>query len=150
MKINCCIVPLLPERDPRWIWSKENGIQPCYNFPWWVFSPRWGHFTEAEKKDMMDRVLPTVLLVLQRPFSGRGRITMITSRLYILQCHVVATWQAQICLLTGPFSFFPLAGVPPLLQLFVKSGYWWHYTSLSQWWSMLCHPACSSLNTLTE
>lgn len=138
----------------------ENDLPPLSHFPCQrtVFWPRWRtlHWGRKEEYDGQNGARS------QCPYScGNSAQDGDNHNAYSLgvQRQFTVTWQVQIYLLLGhsPHFFFSLPCwclcLHPPLQLFVTSACWWHYTclsSLNKAWSMLCHPACSSVNTLTE
>lgn len=83
MKTKCCTVQLLSEKSRRKIQGEsiENDIQPLSQWPVREhhFLRDGGHFTEADKKNMMDRVVPG-----HSALSPAG-----TPTCWILLCHII-------------------------------------------------------------
>lgn len=155
-KVNKC--PTAPRKiqkaESRWIWSKKKDIILFFSVRQQCFVRDGGHFTEAENKNMTDGAAPSHgVPYLAEILLWRGMITLTTGRMWFLvspHCNMTVSNLPINGTFSSPAGVY---GSLALSQLFVTSGFWWHYSclsSLKKGWSMLCHPACSSLNTLTE
>lgn len=168
MKINeiyCCILQNCSHKNTKER-LKEDLVEGKWHSAVLSFLVREHYFLFAETERGIwwtKQCQVTVFLILQRFYSG-GRWSQWQLYLYIHIQYIymnildVLPTVSHHCYMMG--SNLPINGLFFLL-VFMASPFCyscllhlvtgdWLFSSFNKGWSMLCHPACSSLNTLTE